>query len=858
MLFLYCRNDDDDDIPFEDTYVSITGHQPIVEISQAGPQELVKFDHSSLERHSINVKDRADVQLYGNMLIHTKGVPDTVQNQEKKPNEYTQLRDLFHFVSIIMRDLSYIDPGLTNSEIHQNRLGIDSSDTAFVTEQGMILYAIMKELETKDNLNLETVRTHLHPIIDAYNRNYGQARHSDDECVQPDIEIPSDNLDTSIDDCAEPGQMTSSDSSESDPDTSIDDSVLPGQMTSFDSSESDFSAEHLSEPQNQSQTEDATENLHFSTYLLSTESSGSESYDHNSLENTNDRNTTPESRNPTNPLMFSTSDIDSDCHDQSSSYASEENATIETQHNRQLPLLGSESSDIECQNQLSYSEISNESIISLESSNSDDQEEEDKNESNDENLEQFDYFFQNGQQSDEIEDDNFLSLANYKPFDRAIALNVGQIRIQIKQYVQKSNNSKKNHMSLGKRDILYHIRLQYINDYRQKNDSQTNASFNREWLAKIDSHPIIQEFKEQLDKMRKKPFSLTERTLRNWLTKFSDTSSQKAEESIKIYKNWGGKRYQKINDKVITTILCLLIDFPNFPAPIYTKYLNGSSGCCHQKPISLTTVKRIIRSMNFTVKKVAFSPPNRNTIGARIYRVAWSLFLDEISNDENVLLCFVDEAAVTTTQGRKYGRAFASVTPMINTPLINTKLSIVALVVPGFGVLYQFREQSIDNEFYADFLNSCYDFLVRYVCSPSVSLVFIEDNCKIHNTPAVTHVIKENDIALLPIVPYSPALNGVVEGYFGFQKMNHINEFNEQNPFELTKKIKLKWEQISDTRFTAGKSEALYAEWKTRLSQCGRGLPLTTGHVHRDQQNYMHHLTSKTVLRFAAPGTIKI
>ena len=43
--------------------------------------------------------------------------------------------------------------------------------------------------------------------------------------------------------------------------------------------------------------------------------------------------------------------------------------------------------------------------------------------------------------------------------------------------------------------------------------------------------------------------------------------------------------------------------------------------------------------------------------------------MEDILRNENVLLAFVDEVAVTDCDGRCYGRAFAGITPVMNCPL---------------------------------------------------------------------------------------------------------------------------------------------------------------------------------------------
>ena len=77
----------------------------------------------------------------------------------------------------------------------------------------------------------------------------------------------------------------------------------------------------------------------------------------------------------------------------------------------------------------------------------------------------------------------------------------------------------------------------------------------------------------------------------------------------------------------------------------------------------------------------------------------------------------------------------------------------------------------------------------------------------------------------------------MVEGYFGYVKLRHIDfsQYNEDDSFECEEKtIHDKWETISNTVFTTKISKNLYCEWKARLAQCVKGLPLVSGLIKID------------------------
>ncbi|OHT13618.1 hypothetical protein TRFO_43303 [Tritrichomonas foetus] len=184
---------------------------------------------------------------------------------------------------------------------------------------------------------------------------------------------------------------------------------------------------------------------------------------------------------------------------------------------------------------------------------------------------------------------------------------------------------------------------------------------------------------------------------------------------------------------------------------------------------------------------------------------------------------------------------------MVNSPLSKAKVSILALVIPCFGVIYKYIEKSVLGDHYSDFLKECTDFLRRFIVDNTTEIVIIEDNCQIHKTSEVENTISTLQICVLPIVPYSPALNSVVEGYFGIMKGNQINSsYQEQHEKHLfVYQIEKQWNKTTKLLFTIEKQEKLYAEWLTRLHACIQGKPLFTGHVNRDTtDSYLEKLRS--------------
>lgn len=272
----------------------------------------------------------------------------------------------------------------------------------------------------------------------------------------------------------------------------------------------------------------------------------------------------------------------------------------------------------------------------------------------------------------------------------------------------------------------------------------------------------------------------------------------------------GGQRetIQKVTNDTLLCIIVLVLDFPTLSAESIAKYLNSRYGpnFQYEKNVSARTVQRYLKCLKFSIKKASFAPPNRNNIGLRIYRVAWCKIIEDILKNENVLISFVDEAAVTTNEGRRYGRAFAGITPVLNTPLSKIQMTIIAIVIPCYGVLFKFIEGACNGKEYAQFLREVMYFIRKYICNKDTEIIIIEDNCPLHSTEDVDDLIDEMKIALLPIVPYSPCLNECVEGYFGLTKTKNIMSSGELGEVSLKCEIKNNWIKTTKKHFNEKKA----------------------------------------------------
>ena len=231
----------------------------------------------------------------------------------------------------------------------------------------------------------------------------------------------------------------------------------------------------------------------------------------------------------------------------------------------------------------------------------------------------------------------------------------------------------------------------------------------------------------------------------------------------------------KISEDVILCIITTIMDFPHWSGRQRMEYLNNKSGILKGVRITIRSVNRLISNLNFEIKTIKFTPPARNSIGLMYLRAFWARIILEIAMQPNVVFMFVDEAAVTYLPNAIKGRALIGVVPVVEGNLSCKKLSILACVIPVFGVISRWFDGSIKGKDYATFIREVADLIRRAICTGSCKLCLIHDNCSIHKTSEVREAITEIKLNEFPTVPYSPQLNEVVEAYFGFQKKEMAN-----------------------------------------------------------------------------------
>lgn len=856
VLFLYkMASDDDSSIvhlspKMRKIMENKTCASNVLHFSKDNDGETTKFieiPNNELLRNVINLTDFPNNDLNGTMKINHHGIPEKVINPIA-PNRYMKIRNIFKLVSRVLRKMKEYDTGKLNAMLLKSKLEIfEEEEMDFVNTQGFLLYdIIVNDLLEKDNITINDVENSLQVIIDSYEAKYGniiqQTRN-----VEP-IFTNSYNEESTIQEEEDDYEILKK------VETSVeDDEIINKVETNSEEDETINKVEKSSEDE---------ESFFLYKYDETTEDNEIDS-------DTNDTEKMPDqmiqSLIKASEKISSSDDFDwtHECSDDydyyyDDDYEDDKNGSNIFKPNSTIKIW-SQHSDYEIQSSPVSVPMTSEETTDI---------------------------------SDDDDDDNQFRLKDYDWKSRVKVLDAEKILSEIRNKIhpKKDYDSPLLLKSDIKEAIQYEvIRARYNNP---QNRRKKIKDFAKEWIENNikgpSKHVLVMSYnkileeeakrKKKAEEKRKrkrgeidnndeeetgnqnqiKEYKLSPNTIKHWIEHFETKDNQSKKEYLeraieKGQRICGGCRNLKMTDDAILCLMCMALDFPNMQVKYFTSYLNSKYGPCSEKNVKDSTVFSAMRALKFSIKKAAFCPPARNSIGLRIFRVAWSLFMDEISNQKDVLIGFIDEAAITIAEGSKFGRAFVGITPLINSPLSNCVISVLACVVPAFGVLYKFFPSAVHGNDYATFLDDIINFFRIYVCSSNAQIVLIEDNCKIHCTQEVENTISKLNVALIPTVQYSPALNGVAEGYFGYVKLRHI-DFSEQDMEDLfdcdEQKIQEKWSFISDNEFTNKISKKLYCEWKARMAQCVQGIPLVSGHIKIDRfEKDAKRLTTVPVFR---------
>lgn len=199
-----------------------------------------------------------------------------------------------------------------------------------------------------------------------------------------------------------------------------------------------------------------------------------------------------------------------------------------------------------------------------------------------------------------------------------------------------------------------------------------------------------------------------------------------------------------------------------------------------QIPVSQPTISRIIKSINYSRKRLTLVPVERNTVGlidAR-RRYASALMLKENSD-----LIFLDEAGFSRHTARHYGYS------PLNTKAVKfvrgsrgQNKSLLSMIQHNGCIAHMMVEGAVNRSILVDFLEN------NLVATPlgQPQRVLIMDNVKFHHSAEVKEVCLRKRVILLFLPAYSPHLNPI-EQFFSIVKSKFKADRSAKNTFQEIK-----------------------------------------------------------------------
>ena len=457
----------------------------------------------------------------------------------------------------------------------------------------------------------------------------------------------------------------------------------------------------------------------------------------------------------------------------------------------------------------------------------------------------------NDQENDEFDDD-FFTMENYVWENRAELLDAATALKSIKTHA-----SNKRRKTLAEKqasdnniqdqyDAIHETFVKKIETAIAENRLKKPSKFCKEFHAQRASTVCEEEVVPAYS------------TLKHWFHDYLSKRNENEEFSIKRDTR-GGTRIStvKLTDRVLECLVCTLLDFPQWTTQQRTAYINGPHGATNQG-IKLTTIMKACQRLEFTVKRTRYSPPARNSVGLKALRIVWAKMMLGLLQTQACFL-FVDEAGIVVNPSQYMCRGIIGVTPLTVRNLRQQRTSVVAAVIPGFGVIYKWSKGlSIDNTQYKEFLLEVFDVVRRYIGTGDTKIVLIHDNASIHWTTEVINAINANNVILMPTIPYSPQLNYLAECYFGITKgeiakmsvPNYILLESKKDSERFLKEIHKKWDDATIKIFDAKTTADMFDEWVCILKDCVDGKPLGhDGHHEHEKTNHLEELRSLVTYR---------
>lgn len=261
---------------------------------------------------------------------------------------------------------------------------------------------------------------------------------------------------------------------------------------------------------------------------------------------------------------------------------------------------------------------------------------------------------------------------------------------------------------------------------------------------------------------------LTAKTVRNIYNAYM--SGEKFKESgIKKKETWTEKNssFSVVDQTIFNSLSC--------NSSFVQKEISDVVFQKHNIRLSQPTISRKIGKINFTRKKLALVPVERNSeekINAR------AIYANQMINIPDSNLIFLDETGFNEHTSRGYGYSSCNVKAYQNVPANKgVNRSLVCIIGSEGLITYSYRVGSYNSALFKNFLEE--KLLPYFRAHPNKVLVM--DNARIHKAETIQSFFASHNIPVKFLVPYSPQLNPIEEFFSMIKSRFKAKRINNQN-----------------------------------------------------------------------------
>ncbi|XP_065670352.1 uncharacterized protein LOC136088977 [Hydra vulgaris] len=184
--------------------------------------------------------------------------------------------------------------------------------------------------------------------------------------------------------------------------------------------------------------------------------------------------------------------------------------------------------------------------------------------------------------------------------------------------------------------------------------------------------------------------------------------------------------------------------------------------------VSIPTISKYLKSMEFTRKRLTLVPKERNSPQNVDLRQSFCRTNNSIPDNN---LVFLDETGFNLHTSKQYGYSIKNTKCFVTVPANRGKnVSLMAAITVNGILSFKIVDGAYNGDIFCDFITN--NLRPYFLTNPHFVLVL--DNCAFHRRRDVIDLLGQSNVSVYFLPPYSPQLNPIEE-YFSCLKANYTS-----------------------------------------------------------------------------------